>query len=130
MGIPLTNPMGWCSSLLSFNACTKTVVDLANASLEDPFEQVKAQTASHWLDTISEMAPLEDPPVTTTGMPFIPYTTPFKEKPLRYWDIYIDEFCGVVQGNCWARCWMKRTILPSLDMAFHPLDNLDNKFRQ
>ena len=33
IGIPLTNPMGWCESPPNFSACTETVADLDNAVL-------------------------------------------------------------------------------------------------
>ena len=84
VGIPLTNPMGWCSSPLNFSACTVTVVDLANASLENPSEQATARRTPHRLDTISQTAPLDIPPITTANIPSIPCTTPFKNT-LRYW---------------------------------------------
>ena len=129
VGIPLTNPMGWCSSPPNFSACTETVADLANASLEIPSEQATARKTPHRLDTISETTPLEVPPITTANIPSIPCTSPFK-KPLRYWDIYVDDFCGLVQGNIWTRRWVKRVLLRSLDRVFRPLDKHDNKFRQ
>ena len=87
VGIPLTNPMGWCSPPPNFSACTETVADLANAYLENPSEQVTARTTSHCLDTISKTAPLDIPQIMTAHIPSIPCTTPFK-KPVRYWDIY------------------------------------------
>ena len=76
--IPLTNPMGWCSSPPNFRACTETVADLANTSLENPFEQATARRTPHRLDTISETAPLDIPLITATHIPSIPCTSPFK----------------------------------------------------
>ena len=89
--IPLTNPMGWCLSPPNFSACTETVADLANASLENLSEQATARKIPHRLDTIFEMTPLEVPSITTTKIPSISCTSPFK-KPLRYCDIYMDDF--------------------------------------
>ena len=37
--IPLTDPLGWCSSPPNFSACTEIIADLANASLEIQSEQ-------------------------------------------------------------------------------------------
>ena len=51
--IPLTNPMGWRLSPPNFSACTETVADLANTSLENPFEQATVRRTPHRLDSIS-----------------------------------------------------------------------------
>ena len=99
--IPMTNPMGWCPLPPNFSACTKTVTDLANAFLENPSGQDTTRMTPHRLDTISETAQLDIPPITTTHIPSIPCTTPFK-KHFRYWDIYVDNFCGLLQGNRWT----------------------------
>ena len=82
VGIPLTNPMGWCLLPLNFSACTETVADLATASLENPSEQATTRMTPHRLDNISETAPLDIPPIMTAHIPSILCTTPFK-KPLR-----------------------------------------------
>ena len=121
--------MGWCLSPPNFSACTETVADLANASLEIPSKQATARTTPHRLDTISETALLDIPPITTANIPSIPCTSPFK-KLLRYWDFYMDDFCGLVQGNIWTRRWVKRILLRLLDPVFRPIGNHDNAFRQ
>jgi hypothetical protein len=51
-------------------------------------------------------------------------------KPLQYWDIYVDDFLGCVQGNQWHRRAVKRSLLHSLDRVFRPLDDADTQFRQ
>ena len=93
--MPLTNLMGWCSSPPNFSACTETVADLANASLENLSKQATARMSPHRLDTISKKTPLDIPPNMTAHIPSIPCTTRFR-KPLWYWDIYVDNFCGLV----------------------------------
>ena len=62
VGIPLTKPMSWCLSPPNFSACTETVANIANDSLENLFEQAIARMTPHRLDTISEMAPLDIAP--------------------------------------------------------------------
>ena len=57
VGIPLTNPMGWYLLPPNFSACTETVADLANASLENPFEHATAQMTPHRLDTYPKPLP-------------------------------------------------------------------------
>ena len=52
------------------------------------------------------------------------------QKPLRYWDIYVDDFCRLFQGNIWTRRWVKRILLRSLDRVFRPLDDHDTAFHQ
>ena len=77
------------------------MADLANASLENLSEQATARMTPHCLDTISKTAPLDIPLITMALTLSIPCTTPFKE-PLRYWDIYVDNFSDLVQGNRWT----------------------------
>eukprot|EP00536_Pseudo-nitzschia_multiseries_P008417 jgi/Psemu1/20386/gm1.20386_g len=50
IGTPLTNPIGWCSSLLNFCACTETIADQANAALSTPARVEAAKTTPHKLD--------------------------------------------------------------------------------
>ena len=129
VGIPLTNPMGWCLSPLNFSTCTETVADLANASLENLSEQATTRMTSHRLDTISKTNPSDIPPITMAHVLSIPCITPFK-KPLWYWDIYMDDFCGLVQGSQWTHKWVKHILLRSLDQVFRPLDDDNTAFCQ
>ena len=132
VGIPLTNSIGWCLLPPNFSTYMETVADLANAALENPAEQVTAKMIPHCLDTISKMAPMDIPPITTAHIlsittahiPSISCTAPFK-KPLQYWGIYVDNFCCLVRGNRWTRCWVKRILLHLLDRVFRQLDNSD-----
>ena len=50
--------------------------------------------------------------------------------PIKYWDIYVDDFCGLVQGNKWQRRTVKRILFQALDKVFWPLDNDDISYRQ
>ena len=141
IGIPLTNPMGWCSSPPNFSACTETVADLANAALADPSAVAAARQAPHRLDVLSESTPIASPvptpshpscapatlPITIPSSP--PVSSPYK-KPVSYWDIYVDDFCGLAQGNEWRRRVVKRLLFRSLDKVFRPLDSADTPFRQ
>ncbi|VEU39857.1 unnamed protein product, partial [Pseudo-nitzschia multistriata] len=131
VGIPLTNPMGWCSSPPNFSACTETVADLANGILLK-VGLGKMRRFPHRLDEISETPPEE----AETILQPQPAETPVREasfparKPLCYWDIYVDDFCGLVQGNQWTRRAVKRALLHSLDKVFRPLDKQDTPYRQ
>ena len=105
------------------------MADLANASLENPSEQATARRTPHRLDTISKTAPLDILPITTAHILSIPCTSPFKNL-LLYLDIYVDNFCGLVQGNQWIRQWVDLILLRLLDRVFRPLDNTDTAFWQ
>jgi hypothetical protein len=131
IGIPMTNPMGWVSSPPNFCACTETVADLANVGINDKGAMTRARVTPHRLDLVSESqpAPEDTPTITTTSIPALESTTPFR-KPIKYWDIYVDDFCGLVQGNKWERRAVKRILFQSLDKVFRPLDAADTAFRQ
>ena len=70
--------MGWCLPPPNFIACTETVADLANASFENPAKQDTAQLMPRRLDTISETAPMDIPPITSARILSILCTVPFK----------------------------------------------------
>ena len=81
----------------------------------------------HRLDVVSEsvgeteLVPIPlDPRINSLRSPTAPLKTP-----LRYWDVYVDDFCGLVQGNQWTRRAVKRALLHSLDRVFRPLDDQD-----
>ena len=59
VSISLTNPIGWHSSLSNFYACTETMVDLANAALQDPAKKQRACVIGHHFDTLLETKPAD-----------------------------------------------------------------------
>ena len=128
VGIPLTNPMGWCDSPPNFSACTKTVADLANADLALPRCLAAARDRPHRLDEISETPP-PPTPSNDVALPTRQATNPAL-KPLKYWDIYVDDFLGLAQGNKWKRRAIKRVLFHSLDRVFRPLEDTDIPARQ
>ena len=69
VGIPLTDPMGWCLSSPNFSACTEPVANLANTFLENPTKQATARMTPHCLNIISETAPMDVLPITTATHP-------------------------------------------------------------
>ncbi|VEU33676.1 unnamed protein product [Pseudo-nitzschia multistriata] len=132
IGVPLTNPMGWCSSPPNFSACTETVADLANSLLAEQGGLLRMRGRPHRLDEISESAGEAaegEEHSLQAKLPSARTTTPAKA-PVRYWDIYVDDFCGLVQGNKWTRRAVKRALLHSLDRVFRPLDKEDTPYRQ
>eukprot|EP00536_Pseudo-nitzschia_multiseries_P004927 jgi/Psemu1/11292/gm1.11292_g len=131
IGIPLTNPMGWKSSPPNFCAFNKTIADLANATLSTGLTHARRQP--YRLNLLSEAHPLDGMERCrmsgAANEPTAQSTTPSR-KPVRYWDVYVDDFCGLAQDNQWTRRAIKRVLFQSLDKVFWPLDATDTPFRQ
>ena len=140
--------MGWCLSPPNFSACAKTVSDLDNALFSDPITVTAARHTPHRLDDVSESppptsislsksppplsVPVVFPSVLYTLLPYPPPTnmaSPFK-KPISYWYIYVDCFCGLAQGNQWRRWVVKRLLFQALGKAFCYLGSTGTPFRK
>jgi hypothetical protein len=50
--------------------------------------------------------------------------------PLAHWDVYVDDFVGLVQGGARTRRRDKRALLHTLDTVLRPLDSADSPYRQ
>ena len=127
IGIPLANPMGWVLSPPNISACTETIADL-----QDPVAIQHTQATPHRLDVVSESDPKSTSSSTdTNSKPSIASTAIVLNatcafwKPLCYWDICVDNFCSLSQGNKWQRCMVKQILFQALDKIFCPLDNND-----
>jgi hypothetical protein len=132
IGFPLVLPMGWMQSPPLFTAATETVADLANQAL-----QHSAHSYPHRLDVLSE----SEPPPTLGAPPALTSSTadpvPFRRAPqgrplpaVKKWDVYVDDFIGMVQGGWEHRRHVKRVLLHTLDRIFRPLDAGDSEHRQ
>jgi hypothetical protein len=51
-------------------------------------------------------------------------------KPVDKWDVYVDDFIGLAQGNATRRQRVKCALLHSLDLVFRGLDDADGPHRQ
>ena len=62
----------------------------------------------------------------------VPSTSAHKklQRLLQYWDLYVDDFSGLVQGNKYRRRRIKQALLHAMDKVFCPLDPDDNLYRQ
>jgi hypothetical protein len=132
IGLPLVLTMGWKKSPPLFTAASETVADLAN----DKLQSCQASMPHH-LDVLSEtpITPEPHPLVSTTGPETLalPSGTRFhssKPVPVKYWDVYVDDFVGMVQGNSKHRQHMKRSLLSPLDEVLRRVDGQDNVHRQ
>ena len=140
VGIPLTLPMGWLESPPAFCTMTETTTDLANAVLNGRMDTVVS--LPHRLDAVSETPEptTTKPPDPTTNskvpsiqaisIPTCPSDSIKYQKPVRYWDVYVDDFLGLAQGGKQARLKIKRALLHSLDRIMRPLSKGDNPNRQ
>lgn len=146
IGIPLVLPMGWSESPPAFCAATETVADLANHTIAYNWA---ALAEAHRLDAITESTPEEAPvnvdtsasavtvctgggsaPLGNAPHPSSPAVPATRQKPLQSWDVYVDDFLGLAQGNRTLRRKVKRALLQALDKVFRPLDEHDRPERQ
>ena len=134
VALPMTLPMGWKESPPHFSTATETVADIANTQKSN-----NQPPAPHRLDALSESPGKEDKEapskVTTNATTLLPVPTTtigrgLFRKPLAYWDVYVDDFIGLVQGNRWKQRRTKRTLLGALDSVFRELAADDNPHRQ
>jgi hypothetical protein len=132
IGFPLVLPMGWMQSPPIFTAATETVADLANQDLQN-----STQSCPHLLDVLSDSVaspPLGAPPaLAPPSADPIPHRRAHQGRPLpavKKWEVYVDDFIGMVQGAWHHRRHVKRVLLHTLDRVFRPLDSDDSEHRQ
>jgi hypothetical protein len=129
---PLVLPMGWMQSPPLFNAAMETVADLTNQALLD-----SAPEGPHRLDVVSEsdgpvpaLSPSSPLLLPAVPLPIKPMPRGRPRPPVKSWDVYVDDFLGMVQGNWHHRRHVKRVLLHTLDKVFRPPDLQDNPHRQ
>jgi hypothetical protein len=108
------------------------VADLANSKL-----QSRQVSLPHRLDAISEtpIVPEPHPLVTRAGpeslpLPHAPRFQPPNPVPVKSWDVYEDDFVGMVQGSAKHQQHVNRILLTSLDEVLRRLDDQDNVYCQ
>ena len=133
IGFFLVLSMGWAESPPAFCAGTETIADLANATLAS---DMRALDVPHRLDVVSETSTtvVSQSPASSSSSPCVPVPSTSShrklQRPLQYWDVYLDDFLGLVQGNKYRRRRIKRALLHAMDKVFRPLDSDDNPHRQ
>jgi hypothetical protein len=79
------------------------------------------------------------PLYTPVGELMVPMTLPHRlrptgthyRRPVSLWDVYVEDFLGLVQGNKYHRKQVKLSLLHALDSAMYPLDaNDSNNFQE
>lgn len=127
VGIPLALPMGWVESPPAFCVATETVADLANSRMH------RMYAPPHRLE---QLANTSVPPPLASGLLVAPARTAHDPlplprttrasnmpltQPLAYTDVYVDDFCNLVQGNPQRRKMVKRILLHAIDEVLEPL---------
>jgi hypothetical protein len=133
IGLPLVLPMRWRQSPPMFTATMKTVSDLDNACL-----LANDGSSPHLLELVSELpvklaAPL--PPMVdghqSSPLPPLRQCPVHRHpRPVKNWDVYVDQFIGAVQGNSKQRRHVKKVLLESLHSVLRPLDQHDGLHQQ
>jgi hypothetical protein len=97
----------------------------------------KLASSPHRLDDISETPPLVIPnvPRAIAGQApthLAPQSSPAGRPPppVKSWDVYVDNFIRMVQGNRVHRQHVKRVLIHALDSFFRKLETTDNPHRQ
>jgi hypothetical protein len=125
--------MGWKQSPPLFTAATQTVADLANSKRHS-----KQSSAPRHPDLVSEtlIRPDDARPDSTVGPEHAPLLVHDsrclhrKPVPVKTWDVYVDEFIGLVQGNHKHRQHDNHILLSSLDEVLRRLEDQDKVHRQ
>jgi hypothetical protein len=139
IGFPLALSMGWTEPPKIFTAATETVADLTNVELSSG-----TIFGPHTLEAPSEAAPpagldiviapcaTSNPPPSTILRPTpLPRGAPPKGAthyctPLALWDVYVDDFWGMVQGGTQTRRRVKHALLHTLGTVLRPPDSDDS----
>lgn len=126
VAIPLSLPMGWVESPPYFCAVTETIADLTNSRLHWEY------APPHRLERISETPtePTETIPMTATSLR-LPSPRPVPahrdsnrvtNRPLNHTDVYVDDFCSLIQGSKRRRRIAKRILFHAIDEVLTPLE--------
>jgi hypothetical protein len=132
IGFPLVLPIGWMQSPPLFTAATETVADLANQELQasKPAQPHGSDIMSESQGVVPEIAPAGRHVATTLPLPVKAPPKGRPSPPVKSWEVYVDDFIGMIQGSWTHRRHVKRVLLQNLDKVFRPLDHLDNEHRQ
>jgi hypothetical protein len=132
IGIPLVLPMGWMQPPPLFTAATETVDNLDNQELRasQPAQPHRLYIVSESQGAVPELAPISLDVAPTLPLPVkaLPKGRPIP--PVKSWEVYVDNFIGMVQGSRTHRRHVKRVLLHNLDKVFRPLDHINNEHRQ
>jgi hypothetical protein len=87
-----------------------------------PADAMQSPTPAGTAGTTNTVSPLPRGPR--------PRTATHYKRPIALWDVYVDDFLGLVQGGARTRRQVKRALLHTLDTVLRPIDAQDSCFRQ
>ena len=127
VAFPLALPMGWVLSPPFFSAATETIADLANQRLTSHY-----QPPHHRLESLADQPPPVDALPASQGPPVEPPPPhPFPLRvPLKFTDVYVDDFLQLIQGPPAVRAWARRVLFHTIDEVFRPHGEGDPPSRQ
>jgi hypothetical protein len=130
LALPLVLPMGWTQSPPLFCAATETATDMANLRLKRNW-----QPGPHRLDRLADTRPAPKPlaPIspssTTLPLPEHPPIRNWKRKALAQFDVFVDDFIGLGQGDPARLLEIRQVLLHTIDKLFRSLDAQDSEYR-
>ena len=143
VALPLALPMGWVESPPWFSVVTETGADLANAMLLRPIDHLPPHRLEPDCNSLPEVSP-DLVPHTNSSPPSLtvaPVPLPSRPDPalsalqrsariLSKFDIYVDDYLGVVQGDSTRRAAVRRVLLHAVDRLLRPLSDDDHPARK
>jgi hypothetical protein len=131
LALPLVLPMGWTQSPPLFCAATETATDMANLRLKRNWKP-----GPHRLDAVAESQPAPEPAPapsasieTALPLPEHPPIRTWKRKALAKFDVFVDDFIGIGQGDPKRLMAIRQVLLHTIDDLFRPLDAADSVYR-
>ena len=124
--------MGWIERPAYFCSVTETVADLMNNRLRSG----NLTTSAHKLDSVTDSPPEPIPVPTPASDPAVQLPVPTVrshgplQHPLAYTDLFMDDFCQLVQGPPELQTQVRRTLFECLDAVIRPLEPADNPNRK
>jgi hypothetical protein len=133
VAFPLVLPMGWVESLPLFCAATETIADLANSNIRSG-----VQAGPHRLREVANTPPDPNeapilPPANThilSALEVPSHSLGPRKRPVKYVDVYVDDFIGLAQGGPKARDHIRDNLFASIDQVFRPALSDEGKHRQ
>jgi hypothetical protein len=129
IGFPVVLQMVRKEPPLVFSSATETVNDLANDQIQQGIKQpphrLEIQAKSCRNATTNKCVEQQET-LKYKGA----WAHEHWHKPVGKWDVYVDNFTGLVQGNAKHRKRVKYALLRSLDLVFLGLNDTDGPHRQ
>ena len=143
LALPLALPMGWTQSPPAFCAVTETIADLANRRLRRRAPRPAMPIPPHRLESLADsFAPdprtdlfIPTPPQRAHNPPAVALPHAVNpllrchNRPTKAFDVFVDDFIAVAQGNTASLRRTRRILLDTIDTVLRPLSPDDPPHR-